>query len=162
MKYFKFIIITILILSLQGRMFDNPRYLNFKSKPNDYYYSSLIYKNLKINEPFTLKVFDTDFYKYYTVDEEDKDILLNFFESLNNDNYLTDLETTDKAKYELCIEFAHEKFIINVYDTSSITLYPWDGNFEEDKISMKGVSTYNNLYSFCSYIVNKSHQRDNN
>ena len=88
MKYFKFIIITVLILSLQGCAFDDPRYLNIKSKPNDYYYSSLIYKNLKNDEPFTLKVFDTDFYKYYTVDEEDKDILLNFFESLNNNNYL--------------------------------------------------------------------------
>ena len=46
MKYFKFIITTLLILSLQGCIFDNPRYLNLKSKPNDYYYSSLIYKNL--------------------------------------------------------------------------------------------------------------------
>ena len=162
MKYFKFIIITLLILSLQGCVFDDPRYLNIKSKPNDYYYSSLIYKNLKNDEPFTLKVFDTDFYKYYTVDEEDKDILLSFFESLNNDNYLAELETSETAKYELCIEFSKEKYVINIYDNSSVTLYPWDGNFSEDKITMEGVSTYNNLYSFCSYVINKSHQRENN
>ena len=161
MKYFKFIITTLLILSLQGCVFDNPRYLNLKSKPNDYYYSSLIYKNLKNNKDFTLKVIDRAFYKYYPVDETDKDILLNFFESLNNKNYLSELETTDSAKYELCIEFSNEKYIINVYDSSSVTLYPWDGNFSEDKISMEGVSTYNNLYSFCSYIINKSHSRDN-
>lgn len=162
MKYFKFIIITVLILSLQGCAFNDPRYLNIKSKPNDYYYSSLIYKNLKNDESFTLKVFDTDFYKYYTVDEEDKDILLNFFESLNTKNYLSEIETPEEAKYELCIEFAKEKYVINIYDTSSVTLYPWDGNFSEDKITMDGVSTYNNLYSFCSYVINKSHQRENN
>lgn len=162
MKYFKFIIITLLILSLQGCVFDDPRYLNLKSKPSNYYYSNLIYKNLKNDEPFVLKVFDTDFYKYYTVDDEDKDILLSFFESLNNDNYLSELETTDTAKYELHIEFSNEKYIINIYDDSLITLYPWDGSFVEDILSMKGVSQYNNLYSFCSYVINKSHQRENN
>lgn len=162
MRYFKFIIAILLVISLQGCVFDNPRYLNLNSKPNDYYYSSLIYKNLKKGESFTLKVFDTNFYKYYTVDEEDKDILLNFFESLNNNNYLSELETPDKSKYELCIEFSNEKYIINIYDNSSITIYPWDGNFVEDKITMDGVSPYNNLYLFCSYVINKSHSRSGN
>lgn len=162
MKYFKFIIITLLIFSLQGCVFDNPRYINFKSKPNDYYYSNIIYKNLKNDEPFSLTVFDADFYKYYTVDEEDKDIILSFFESLNNDNYLNELDMKTSPKYELSIEFSNEKYIINIYDETSITLYPWDGTLPEDKISMKGVSKYNNLYSFCSYVINKSHQRNNN
>lgn len=162
MKYFKLIIITLLIVSLQGCVFNNPRYINLNSKPNDYYYSNLVYKNLKENKNFTLKVFDCAFYKYYTVDEEDLDILLSFFESLNIDNYLTELDIQNNPKYELIIEFDNEKFLFNVYDNNSVTLYPWDGNYHEDMISMEGVSPYNNLYSFCTYVINKAHERENN
>lgn len=162
MKYLKFIILSLLILSLQGCSLNNPKYINLTSKPNDYYYSSKIYKNLKLNEPFTLKLFDSTFYKYYTVDEEDSSIIIDFLESLNNDNYVSELDIKDSPTFELSIEFQKEKYIINIYDDNSITLYPWDGTYPEDKITMTNVSSYNNLYYFCTYVINKAHARENN
>ena len=108
-----------------------------------------------------MEVFDCNFYEYYTVNDEDMDIVPLFFESLNNDNYIAEYpEDIKNPKYKLIITFTDSKdskYVINIYNKNFVTLFPWDGNFIEDMITMNGVSEYNNLYSFCKYIINKAH-----
>ena len=122
-----------------------------------------IYEKIKNNESYSLKVFDVNFYEYHEVSEKDEDILPSFLESLNNDNYVSELNLEDeKVKYKLIIEFDYDnsKYVINVYDKNSITLFPWDGNLEEDMINMTDVPIRNNIYSFCVYIINKAHSNN--
>ena len=160
MKNIKLLIILLLVTLLSGCVFNDPKYINFKSKPNLYYYSNEIYKKIKNNESYSLKVFDVNFYEYHDVSEEDLDVLPAFLESLNNDNYVSELNLEDgKVKYKLIIEFDSDnsKYVINVYDKNSITLFPWDGNLEEDMVNMTDVPLRNNIYSFCVYIINKAH-----
>ena len=158
MKYLKFICILLLVSLLSGCVFNDPKYINLRSKPNLYYYSNEIYEKIKNNESYSLKVFDVNFYEYHDVSEEDKDILPCFLESLNNDNYVSELTLEDeKVKYKLIIDFDDKsKYVINVYDKNSITLFPWDGNLQEDMITMNDVPIRNNIYSFCIYIINKT------
>lgn len=166
MKYAKFVSILLLVSFLSGCVFDDPKYINLKSKPNLYYYSNEVYNKLQNSVPFTLQVFDTNYYEYYDVNTEDTDILVSFLGSLNNDNYVESLEIDEeKARYKLIVSFGDnekDKFVINVYNHSYITLFPWDGNLEEDMIVMDNVPLYDNLYSFCTYVINKAHSHTNN
>ena len=43
MKYLKFICILLLVTLLSGCVFNDPKYINLRTKPNLYYYSSEIY-----------------------------------------------------------------------------------------------------------------------
>ena len=163
MKYLKFIYILLLVTLLSGCVFNDPKYINLKTKPNLYYYPNEIYEKIKNNESYSLKVFDVNFYEYHEVSEEDEDILPCFLESLSNDNYVSELNLeNEKVKYKLIIEFDNDnsKYVINVYDKNSITLFPWDGNLEEDMITMTDIPMRNNIYSFCVYIINKANSNN--
>lgn len=160
MKYIKLILVFFIITMLHSCTFDDSKYINLKSnKPTLYYYSSELYSKVKKDSNFTLKVFDTDIYKYYEVGEEDMDIVISFLESLNNNNYLNENTITENPRYKLIVNLDDSKFIINAYSVDIVTINPWDGVFTEDVITMDGVSTRNNIYSFCKYIINKSRQR---
>ena len=75
MKYLKFIYILLLVTLLSGCVFNDPKYINLRTKPNLYYYSNEIYEKIKNNKSYSLKVFDVNFYEYHEVSEEDEDIL---------------------------------------------------------------------------------------
>lgn len=164
MKYLKFIGILLLVTILSGCAFDNPKYISLRNKPNLYYYSNEIYEKIKNNESYSLKVFDVNFYEYHDVPEEDEDIIPSFLESLNIDNYVSDLSLEDeKVKYKLIIQFdnnSNDKYVINVYDKNSASLFPWDGNLQEDMITMDNVPIRDNIYSFCVYIINKDNSNN--
>ena len=164
MKNIKLLIILLLVTLLSGCVFNDPKYINFNSKPNLYYYSNEIYKKIKNNESYSLKVFDVNFYEYHDVSEEDLDVLPAFLESLNNDNYVSELDLDDaKVKYKLIIQFddnSNDKYVINVYDKNTVTLFPWDGNLQEDIITMDNVPARDNIYSFCVYIINKTNSNN--
>ena len=75
------------------------------------------------------------------------------------DNYNNDIDISEKTiAYKLIVEFEDSKYLFNAYDNNTVTLFPWDGNFAEDIITMDGVSEHNNIYSFCLYVINKSHK----
>ena len=67
------------------------------------------------------------------------------------------------VKYKLIIQFddnSNDKYVINVYDKNTVTLFPWDGNLQEDMITMDNVPARNNIYSFCVYIINKTNSNN--
>ncbi len=159
MRYIKLLLIFILTILLSGCIINDPKYINFKSKPNDYYYSNEIYSKVKKNEIFKLQVFDADLYKYYDVADADYDIILNFFSALKSKNYLTELNSEDKPPYELIITFNDAKYVINVYSNTEASVYPWDGCFKEDIVDMTGVCNHDNLYYFCQYVIEESQKQ---
>jgi len=104
------------------------------------------------NDSYTIKIFDLNVYKYYDVNEEEHSILPEFIDSLNDENYGAVVEEGLSPEYKLLLEFSDVKYIINAYNDKLISIYPWDGVYDEDTISMEGVSDYYNLYKFCEYI----------
>lgn len=159
MKSFKLLLIFLSAIILQGCSFNlSPRYFHFEeNQSNNHYYNELKEK-LSNNEKYTLQVFDTNLYKYFSVDDEDNDILKNFINSLDTPNFLD--EPTDDykniEKFKIIIKFDDEsKYIIEVYNERFAKTYPWDGRYEEDFIDMEGIPPHYNLYDFCKYVQNK-------
>lgn len=160
MKYLRFLLLFIILTMLSSCTINDSTYISLKSnKPTPFYYSSELYSKIKKSSNFTLEVFDRDVYKYYEVGEEDMDIVISFLESLNNDNYVSESISLDSPRYKLIVKLNNSKYIINVYSADMVSINPWDGVFPQDIIKMDGVSTRNNIYSFCKYIINKSHDR---
>ena len=151
-KYFITFIFILLIILLPGCNFNKAQYIRPNNKPTINYYTKEIHERLGKNESYKLKIFDLNVYKYYNVTEEEHSILPEFIESLSEKNYNATIDSNLSPQYKLMIEFSDGKYIINIYDDKLISIYPWDGVYEEDVISMEGVSDYYNLYKFCEYI----------
>ncbi|MGL5379927.1 DUF4883 family protein [Clostridium sp.] len=151
-RYLKLIFLFLFILILPGCGLSSPEYIIPKSKPSTHYYTNEIYKKLKNQEAYNIKIFDLDVYKYYDVDSEEHSIMLEFIESLNDKNFEASIEEDLKPRYKLIIEFEDSKYLINAYNESLISIYPWDGVYKEDVLSLEGVPDYYNVFKFCEYI----------
>lgn len=163
LKPFKFMLLFLSLLLLQGCTYNfSPRYFHFEENESKNYYYNQIKEKLSNGEKYTLQVFDTNIYKYFSVDEEDTIVLKNFIDSLDNSNFLEE-ETDDfksKEKFKLIINFddtneGENKYIFKIYNKTFAKLYPFDGRVSEDIISMDNLPIHYNLYDFCSYIQNK-------
>lgn len=151
-KFFITLICIFIIFSFSGCNFNKSQYIRPGTKPNNNYYTNEIQERLNQNDSYTIKIFDLNVYKYYDVNEEEHSILPEFIDSLNDENYGAVVEEGLSPEYKLLLEFSDVKYIINAYNDKLISIYPWDGVYDEDTISMEGVSDYYNLYKFCEYI----------
>ena len=152
-KLFLHIDILIVSFSLIGcTNFNKSQYIPPKEKPTLTYYTNEIKNKLDNNESFNIKVFDMNVYKYYEVSKDEHTILLEFIDSLSSNNFSSDIDKTLIPSFKVIIEFSDSKYVINAYSNSLVTIYPWDGIYKEDIISMENVSDYYNIYKFCEYI----------
>lgn len=154
MKYLKLILVLMIVCIIPScTLAQNPEYISLKTKPTTNFYTNEIYSKLSKDEPFTLKVFDMNVYKYFNVNTEEHSIVLEFIENLKPTNFNIEIAPEITPRYKLIIEFEDSKFIINAYSDKEISIYPWDGTFPEDTISMEGIPDYYNIYKFCEYIT---------
>lgn len=140
------LLILFLILSL---FIGTKSYLS-KKKPNNYYYTNLLSKNLTLCKSYEVKVLDTNFYKIEDLSLEDKELIKSFLQELRKPNFISKPETLNlKPKYKLFYSFPenNSKFVINIYDSNFISIHPWDGEFFMDYIDMKNIPMRYNLYS---------------
>lgn len=157
MKYLKLTLILIIICIIPGcSLTKNPQYISFKTKPNTHYYTSEIFSRLSKGEAHTLKVFDVNIYKYFNVTTEENSIVSEFIGDLKDTSFNIDIDSKLKPRYKLIIEFEDSKYVINAYNDKELSVYPWDGTYPEDTISMDGVPDYYNIYKFCDYITKVS------
>lgn len=153
MKKFISLILAITIAYLfTSCTFNESQYIRPNAKPKVNYYANEIRDRMNRNEEYTIKIFDLNIYKYYEVDKQEHSIIPEFIDALNNENYGVEIEDELAPEYKIIIEFSNEKYIINAYNEKLITVYPWDGVYPKDNISMEGVSDYYNLFKYCEYI----------
>ncbi|WP_160690723.1 DUF4883 family protein [Clostridium sp. C2-6-12] len=148
------IIILLLFFTLTSCSIENPKYINFSAKPNNHYYTDQLENKILTDDNFTLYVFDTNLYKEMEVPKDENNIIKNFLSSLVLENY-TDSEISNKEIYRIKIVFSNDKYLIKVFDNSTISLSPWDGNYKEDIILIKDLPLRYNLIDFCNHIANK-------
>ena len=155
-KKFLLPLLLILVFSLNGCISHNSKYINFTSKPNKHYYTDELKTKVLNNENFSLCVFDTNLYKDINVSQDEISVLDDFLNSLTEEDYLSyDSKPKNKEVFRITVSFNNDKFLIRVYDSSIITISPWDGNYEEDIISMNNISLRYNLLDFCIHMQNK-------
>ena len=147
-------IIVILLFTLNGCSFQNPKYINLSTKPSNHYYTDELENKILNNEKFTLYVFDTNLYKEIEVPSEENDIIENFISALVDENYSEDKIDIEEP-FRLKVVFNDDKYLINVFNDSIVSISPWDGNYKEDVISIKDLPLRYNLLDFCNHIANK-------
>lgn len=148
------LIILSLCFTLTGCTLQNPKYINFSTKPNTHYYTDELKNKILNNEKFMLYVFDTNLYKEIEVPIEENSILENFTSALINDNY-SDEKVDIKEPFRIKIVFDNDKYLIKIFNNSTVSVSPWDGNYREDIILMKDLPLRYNLFDFCNHIANK-------
>lgn len=154
MKRLKFFIIILAVCFLQGcNMLDDPKYIHFSTKSGPSFYTNEVYSKILSNEDFTMVLFINNLYKDIPIDSSENEVIKNFIFSVPEDNFKDEDIPSETEPYELRLEFDDgSKYIINVYDEKTVALFPWDGNFKEDVISMEKVPIHYNLYDFCTHI----------
>lgn len=149
----------ILILSFSACSNKSSEYMKPQNKKIANFYTSKLNDLFVNSEEFEVKILDMDYYTYYSVNKEDFIIVSEFIKFLNEEDFsLNDTSTYDnlRPKFKLIVEFKEDKYVFNIYDENSSTLYPWDGIYEEDVFTMSNVPDYYNLYKFCNYVIKVS------
>ncbi|WP_461206495.1 DUF4883 family protein [Clostridium sp. DL1XJH146] len=126
-----------------------------KKKPNNYFYTNSIAKNLKISANTEINFFDMNFYKTVHAEETEIDEINLFFDYLSiTDFSLKPIDIPKTPKYKIYFTFkdTKEKYVINIYNSKYISVFPWEGDFEMDYVDMSNVPIRYNLYKMCEYI----------
>lgn len=151
----------VLLLFMSGCADQSAKYITFTSKPNSHYYTDELNKQIYSGKSFTVSVFDTNLYKNLAVETSESSIVPDFFSSLSDEDFLAiDAKPADKEVYRIFIEFSdNTKYLIKVFNSSVISVSPWDGKYEEDIVSMESTPLHYNLMDFCNHIHNEPVQK---
>ncbi|MGH4121644.1 MAG: DUF4883 family protein [Clostridium sp.] len=150
------IICVFFSLNLFGCNYKFNKNILLKSKPNNYYYTNLLMKDLSLEKPKELYALYMNFYKKKDFSVEDLYTFTEFFNSLNNNNFIEKPATlTNKPVYKIFLTFSKNKYIINVYSQDLISIYPWDGGYSMDYIDTNKMYKAYNLYGLCKYLIPK-------
>lgn len=125
-------------------------------KPNNFYYTNLLAKNITLEKQYKVTILETNFYKGSEINKKDKELIKHFITLLKKENFKT-LEQKPESKplYKIFFTFEKDKYIINVYNKQYISVYPFDGNFSMDYIDMNNIPEAYNLYNLCNFLFNK-------
>lgn len=125
-------------------------------KPNNFYYTNLLAKNLTLSSYLKCIIEENNFHKETELKDE------NITDIKNMLNYLSKTSFIDKPKdlpqkpaYIIYFTFNKEKLVINVYNEKYLSIYPWDGNYPMDYVDITKVPVSLNLYYLGKYIFNE-------
>ena len=153
-KLYLIFITLVLILALNGCAVQDAKYINLSVKPSNHFYTDELKNKILNNETFTLYIFDTNLYKEMEVPSDENLIIESFLSSLVDDNYSTE-QIDMKEPYRAKIVFKDSKYLIKIFNDSTVSISPWDGNYKEDIVSIKELPLRYNLFDFCNHIANK-------
>lgn len=143
-------------LSLFGCNYNFDKNIFIKDKPNNYYYTKLLMRDLSQEAPVELYALYMNFYKKKDFSKEDLSTFINFFNSLNNASFINKpAGLPAKPLYKIFLTFSKNKYVINIYNERFISVYPWDGDFKMDYIDTSKMYKAYNLYGLCKYLIPK-------
>ncbi|MBI6873002.1 DUF4883 family protein [Clostridium aciditolerans] len=130
--------------------------INFnKTKPNNFYYTNILAKNLTLESSVKCVILDTNFYKEKELSKENLDTVKSMLKALNKNNFVSKpRDIPEKPIYKMFFTFNKEKLVINVYSEKYLSVYPWDGNYSMDYIDMSSLPISLNLYNLCKFTFN--------
>lgn len=146
-KYFLFLIILVLILSTNSCIFP----LKKEKKSN---YTLEIVKKLQNGEEYEVKILSRNYFKIADLNAEEKNIFTKFLYSLKEEDFSNSNISSRPNIYRIFIYFKEETYIIDIIDKDTIIVFPYDGIYKEDIISMKNTYKNYNIYYLCNNIFN--------
>lgn len=157
MKFLKSCAIVLIICTTFLAGCSSIQSLNLKNKkPSKFYYTEEMLNCFK-DKKCEINILSTKFYKGQRMDEGATLTLRKFFKYVKSENFIDPPSDLKKEpEYKLFLTFNKEKYIIDIYNEDLISIYPWDGAYEKDYISMKNTYVSYNLYHLCKYIIDNS------
>ena len=123
-------------------------------RPNNFYYTNLLAKNLTLETSYKCIAINTNFYREKSLSKEDADTIKNFTKSLNKNSFIEKpKDLPQKTQYKLILTFSKEKYVINIYNERYISVFPWDGSYSMDYIDMSNIEVSYNLFGLSKYVV---------
>lgn len=150
-KMFPLIIFTVLFLGC------NTINISPYNKPSLNYYTYKL-SELISNDSFEIHILDRNIYKNISVNTEDISTLNDLLKNLKDDNYISEKPTDlpSKPLYTLFITTKKGKMLLDVYGDDLIAIYPWDGKYEKDYLSLKEIPNAFKMEQFCQYVFEKN------
>ncbi|WP_281419381.1 DUF4883 family protein [Clostridium psychrophilum] len=143
-------------LDLFGCKYDFNKSIYIKNKPNDFYYTNLLMKDLSQEKPVELYTLYMNFYKKKDFSKDNLSTFIQFFNSLNNNSFISKpANLPNKPLYKIFVTFSVNKYVINIYNDKYISIYPWDGNYSMDYIDTSKMYKAYNLFGLCKYLIPK-------
>jgi hypothetical protein len=125
-------------------------------KPSYNYYSLEVAKLMKADKKMNIKVTDMNYYKSIFLEKEDITTFKQLFTYLKKNNYVNKSSIPSvKPQYKIFFIFDSKEYIMNVYDTKYISVFPYDGDYEMDYINLTGTYNSLNVYNLCKYLFSK-------
>ncbi|MBP2032033.1 hypothetical protein J2Z42_000698 [Clostridium algifaecis] len=126
--------------------------LNSK-KPNNFYYTEVLLKNLTSKKPEKCTIIETNFHKEKQLDSTNISDITKMLKSLDDTNFINiPKDLPAKPTYKIIFSFHDQKLLINIYNEKYISVYPWDGDYNMDYISVSKIPISLNLYNLGNYI----------
>lgn len=146
-------LVVLILISIFSIFFFVNRELN-KKKPYDFYYTNLLAKNLTVPKHATVKALNINFYKTKELSEDDIEAINDFMKNISQNSFTKKpIDLPENPEYKLFFTFNNkEKYVINVYNSKYISVFPWDGDFSMDYANMSNVPIRYNIYNLCEYI----------
>jgi len=125
-----------------------------KNKSSNYYYTSKLLQKLNEDKKIEIKVLNMSYYKVKLLSSEEVGTVLNYLKSVSKGDFIKSSKTEIKPIYRLYISFKDETYVIDIFNKEDISIFPYDGNFQQDDIKMNSKYKCYNLYYLCKNIFN--------
>ncbi len=149
------LIIAIFISSCSTKVLN--RFYNLK--PSKFYYTTKLKKDIIFNDEIKMNSIETNFYKRFTLDSDNRGEIIRFISLLKDEHFLEIYEIKEKSdiedkksQFKINIDINKNKYCIEVIDESYIKIFLWDGKYVEDYIKIEDLPMGENLFYYLKYI----------
>ncbi len=143
--------LIISIIFLTGCMAGFP--ILSEKKPNNYYYTNLLVKDIKLNSAVSCKVVEMNYYRELAVTGENYKKVCSSFDKLSGSSFIqAPKDLPSRPKFKLIFSCSKDKYIVNVYSSRYVSVSPWDGPYEMDYIDISTLPASVNLYELCNFL----------
>lgn len=154
MKKKQFILIECLLFTVLIFSGCNSQIISYnEKKPNIYFYTQKLCSLIDATDDFSVILFQSDLHKKVDITKEAIPVLKNFINDIKLDDFIEKPDNIPEIPpYKLFITIDDTKYVVNIYDKSTLSIHTWDGVFKEDFLTMDNVHSAYNLYGLCKYV----------
>lgn len=134
---------------------------DYYKKPAKNYYSENIINNFANSSIKKCILLETNIHSQKSLSSGDINTINKFFNTTDIKYFVDTTSKTPavlsrKPCYKIFLYFnckENNRYVINVYDSKTISVYPWDGKYDLDYIDMSNTYPSLNLYNLCKSIT---------
>lgn len=149
----KILLILIPVIFLAGLSYKLNNEVFNPKKPNNFYYTNLLAKNLTLSSPSKCTMEENNFHDEINLNKDTIADIKNMLSYLKKKNFIVEPKSLpEKSAYRITFTFNKEKLLIDIYNEKYACIYPWDGKYPMDYIDISDIPASLNLYYLGKYL----------